>query len=244
MTERALQYPPDLYAALHRGTPGDIEFYAAFCRGQPSVLELGCGYGRILNALDPPVRVGVDLHPGLLQLAEQTSTGPKYILDDMCTIDLGRRFSRVVLPHSTLFCLPDEAGVRRCLQNAARHLEADGQLALDTYCADQFHNEQRPEDTPEGHLDFVADISVEDRTYEVLERSEWTRDQQRIDVTYLHLWGEQRIEATIEHRYLLLAQMQALLEEEGFSIRTLEGDFGGSPAHEEADSVVITAELR
>jgi tRNA G46 methylase TrmB len=44
----------ELYRLTHRGNPGDVGFYRKLCSGVQSVLELGCGYGRLLAALAQP----------------------------------------------------------------------------------------------------------------------------------------------------------------------------------------------
>ena len=63
-------YDPELYALLHRGTPGDEAFYVEHCRGQ-RVLELGAGYGRLMPALADVASeyVGLERDPGMLRLA-------------------------------------------------------------------------------------------------------------------------------------------------------------------------------
>ena len=60
-----------LYAAVHTGTPGDRELYASVCRGAATVLELGCGAGRLLPVLAGSDRtvVGIDLDTHLLARA-------------------------------------------------------------------------------------------------------------------------------------------------------------------------------
>ena len=65
--------PAELYARLHRGNPGDLDFYRRACAGASSVLELGCGHGRVLRAIATPEThlVGVDLDPELLALARR-----------------------------------------------------------------------------------------------------------------------------------------------------------------------------
>ena len=52
----------ELYALTHRGTAGDVGFYRRACAGASSVLELGCGSGRLLKRLARPGRqlVGLD----------------------------------------------------------------------------------------------------------------------------------------------------------------------------------------
>ena len=67
----AERYDPELYRLLHRGHPGDAAYYARHCTGARRVLELGCGYGRLIKSLLPKRGryVGVDIEPGLLRLA-------------------------------------------------------------------------------------------------------------------------------------------------------------------------------
>ena len=52
----SFSYDAELYELLHSGTPGDLAFYRKWCRGADNVLELGCGYGRVLCALSPRFR--------------------------------------------------------------------------------------------------------------------------------------------------------------------------------------------
>ena len=62
-----------LFSLLHTGSPGDVDFYTAACRGAGSVLELGCGFGRLLAPLaQAGLQVtGVDSDPAMLQLARK-----------------------------------------------------------------------------------------------------------------------------------------------------------------------------
>ena len=41
----------ELYALVHTGTTGDIDFYRDVCQGSEHTLELGCGHGRVLTQL-------------------------------------------------------------------------------------------------------------------------------------------------------------------------------------------------
>src|SRR5690606_41030673 len=62
-----------LYAALHQGSPGDVDFYNRVCAGAEGVLEFGVGAGRIALALaEASVSVvGIDCDEPLLSLALQ-----------------------------------------------------------------------------------------------------------------------------------------------------------------------------
>jgi SAM-dependent methyltransferase len=72
--------------------------------GSPvSVLEPGCGSGRMLEAL---VRrgvdaVGIDLSPEMLAIAERRAPG-RALLADMTDFDLARRFDGAICPINTL----------------------------------------------------------------------------------------------------------------------------------------------
>src|SRR5436305_176842 len=90
----------------------DIPFYSAWaarCAGD--ILELGCGSGRITEALAKNGRcdvVGVDLSPGQLELARRRlaavgTHAPKRIdlvAGDMTSLSLGRQFALIVIPYS------------------------------------------------------------------------------------------------------------------------------------------------
>jgi 2-polyprenyl-3-methyl-5-hydroxy-6-metoxy-1,4-benzoquinol methylase len=54
----AYPYPAELYELVHRGTEGDVAFYRQTCADARSVLELGCGYGRLL---EPLAELGIDV---------------------------------------------------------------------------------------------------------------------------------------------------------------------------------------
>jgi SAM-dependent methyltransferase len=83
-----------------------------------SVLEPGCGSGRVL---EPLVRrgleaVGIDRSPAMVELAR--ARGAEVVLADMTGFDLGRRFDGAVCPINTLAHLSPE--------ELARHLDAMG----------------------------------------------------------------------------------------------------------------------
>ncbi len=237
-----MPYPARFYAALHRGTPGDVGYYQDVCADAGSVLELGCGYGRMVTALARPGRtvVGVEHDPQLLALAqaavdllpESSRTGVELVAGDMRNLALDRRFDRVLIPYCGLYCLLDDADLDAALATVARHLAPHGRVALDVYRADEFHAESEPEDVPEDAHTPLARVEVEGMPYEVLERSQWDKPRQRIDVSYLYV-GEDGIgvQGTIEQRYLLETQLRDALARAGLSIVRLADGFVPPPDH-------------
>src|SRR5688572_33036529 len=105
-------YDPALYALVHRGNPGDRAFYELATAGAGSVLELGCGYGRLLPVLTQGGAryLGIDLDPGLLALArkarralpEAQRARVTLRAEDMRSFRGAARFDRIVIPHSGL----------------------------------------------------------------------------------------------------------------------------------------------
>ena len=61
------------YALTHRGNRGDLAFYSSLCRGARSVLELGSGYGRVLESLASTRRrvVGLERDAALRALSRR-----------------------------------------------------------------------------------------------------------------------------------------------------------------------------
>lgn len=231
-------YPAELYALVHRGTPGDVDYYRAACAGAGSVLELGCGYGRVLAALEGvETRVGLDLHDGLLAMARAAAPAADVRAGDMRAFDLGRTFDRVLIPHSGLYCLLSDADVRACLACAARHLAPGGRLVADAYVGDGFHATERPEDFGTDELVPLMTVSDGAREWDVAERSTWDRDAQTLEVTYVHtpLDGGAPVEGAIPQRYLLRDQLERLFGQAGLRVETLASGFEGEPYDEDAD---------
>ncbi len=243
-------YPAELYAKLHLGNPGDLDFYRGQCRGAGTILELGCGYGRVLESLAGEDRslVGLDLNPGLLELAEKRlGTRPRVSLvrGDMRCFAFRRKFDRILIPYSGLYCLLSEDEVKSCFQRVADHLAPEGRLIFDTYSADAFHRDLPSAEGGESEIDAIANIVQDGTAYAVVEQADWSRDEQRLDVVYTYepRQGGQSIAAPIAHRYLLSDQFAPLLEAAGLQLVTLCGSYDGAALNDDSDLIVATAKL-
>ncbi len=233
-------YPPALFAAIHTGTDGDVDFYRRVCTGARSVLEFGCGFGRIAKPLydDGLEVVGLDLSEGLMAMAP---AGPTYLREDMRKVSLGRTFDRVILPYNGMYCMLDQPSVDAVLARAKEHLAPGGYFVFDAYAADAFH------DLAEGELDaqdefaLVKEATFEGAPVEVFERSDWEPAQQRIDATYVHRVGEQLTKAQLPQRYLLSHQIVGLFERAGLSLVALHGGFDQHAFDEDSPLLIATA---
>lgn len=127
------------YDRLEPGLDGDIAFYVGLAgRWAPPVLELGCGTGRVTLAIADagiPI-VGLDRSAAMLREARckaGTRRDVDWILADMRSFALRRRFGLIVIPFRSfmhLLTCDDQRAVLRCVHD---HLEAGGVLALNIF---------------------------------------------------------------------------------------------------------------
>jgi SAM-dependent methyltransferase len=123
--------PVDFYRRIPAA--GEPELIHSLIAPGATVLDLGCGPGRIagpLVALGHPV-TGVDDGPGMIAALP---VGVEGVLGDARTIRLGRRFGAVLLV-SHLVNDPDGGGAA-FVATAAAHLEPEGIVVGETYPPD------------------------------------------------------------------------------------------------------------
>jgi SAM-dependent methyltransferase len=123
---------------------GEAEIVHAAVPPGASVLELGCGTGRILRGLAGlgHAVLGVDESPEMLGQATDLDT----VLSPIETLDLRRSFDAVLLA-STLINTPDPAARAAMLNTARRHTNGGGSVVV------QWH--------PPQWLDALAPFNVE-----------------------------------------------------------------------------------
>lgn len=118
---------------------GDILFYLQNIPPQSTVLELGCGTGRISNALASTCSVtGLDLSFAMLRLAKKLqSDSPQYVCMDMTQMAFNKSFDHILIPYNTLNLLGRETLIIACLQQAANLLTPHGNLLFQLYIPDE-----------------------------------------------------------------------------------------------------------
>lgn len=248
-------YDAELYAKLHRGTAGDVAFYINATRGARDVLELGCGYGRILIELIRAGRhvTGLDIDPGMLALvrtAGESLTAEQHARialaqGDMRDFELKAQFDRVIIPYNGLYCLLSEAAVVDCLRRAAAHLRTTGLVVFDAYAIDDFHIDMDPEEFNNAldDDDPIESIDWQDKTYDVFETCTWSKPEQQLEVTYRHIPrdGAEPIVQSIRHRYLLTSQIEHICKQAGLKLVDIHQDFKGTVLKLGAEHMVCVA---
>jgi SAM-dependent methyltransferase len=240
----------ELYALTHRGNTGDVAHYVKLCHGAQSVLELGSGYGRMLQALAAPKRTlfGLELEPRLLRLGQEAvlalpagkRQGVTLVRGDMQRIDLGRRFERVLLPYNALFCLLTLRAVERCFRSVRAALEPGGVFAFDVWNADRLGDAGLEPDAADRALTAFEHAG---KRWVAFERCRRARGAGRLDVTYSYVPHGRgaRHSQVVRQRYYRSGQLLSLLTECGFAVEATLGGFAGGRFNERAQRLVVVA---
>ena len=241
-------YPADLYAALHTGNEGDVDFYRAVCVGADRVVELGCGSGRLLQALADavPDLHGVDSSEDALRLARaQVPASVALHQGDMVSFDVGGGFDRVLIPFNGIYCLPDLDRVRRTFERVEKALAPDGLFVFDGYAGDAIFEDESIEEGYDEEEE-IAVVDARGKRWRVFERSEYERAAQRFTVHYRYVAtdGVEEVSAVIRHRYLRLAESIDALKSAGLEPLVVHGDFDQSAYDADSDHMIVTARPR
>ena len=228
----------------------DVGFYveeAKTARG--SVLEVGCGTGRILL---PIARAGGSITglDGSRQMLERCRANlaaepaavqrrVRVVRNDMRTFDLGATYSLIIAPFRVVQHLTTIDDQLRFLATVARHLAPQGRLIFDVFNprfdmlvgADGVERE----DTPEQRL---PDGRTFRRAYRIA-RVRWLDQVSEAELVY-YVDGTRYVQA-FEMRWYLVAELRNLLARAGFRVREMYGDFARGPLVDGCPELVVVA---
>jgi SAM-dependent methyltransferase len=133
---------PALYDSLLPARP-HIPYYVDLARRQGGeVLELACGTGQLavpIAAAGLPI-VGLDLSAAMLKTARERAAAARvtveYVLGDMRTFDLGRRFALIFIARNSLLHLCSTDDILAAFAAVRRHLAPAGVFAFDVFNPD------------------------------------------------------------------------------------------------------------
>jgi SAM-dependent methyltransferase len=233
----------------------DVQFYVeeAHAAGG-SVLEVGCGTGRILlpiarsgHSMD-----GLDSSPQMLdrcraKLAEEPDAVRHRVTlhqGDARDFDLGRQFDLVIAPFRVVQHLTTIEHQLAFLDSVARHLAPGGRLAFDVFnpnfTALTNADGVEREDTPETKLPDGRSFRRAGR----VARVRWVDQVSEIELIYYISSGAsiERHVMSFDMRWYLRAELVHLIARAGFRVRTLYGDFDRSPLTDKSPEQIVCAE--
>lgn len=257
MTPNAEIDPYDLLARFYdagmAGFADDIDLYLELDRrGDPPVLDLGCGSGRVALAVARGGRavVGIDRSIAMLDLARAKLAAepdlPVSLLQaDMRALALDTRFGLIAVPLDSFLHLESSAGQLACLRGARAHLGEGGLLVIDIAGPasagwEDWSPGVRPlvhawgAALPDGgsvskYSSFCADASAQ--THRVTEIYE------QLDSN----GGVRRWLAEYSLRYVFPAEFDLLLAAAGLRVEARYGDYDLSPFSAESPRQIVVA---
>jgi len=128
------------YDACHAHRLDDVPFWTQAASSCRTVLELGCGTGRIAIPIAASGRqvIGIDSNQSMLDQARRKTRAAgvdvQLVLGDMRSFDLGRDdLDLATLAFNTVNQLLSLDDALACLRCARRHLAPTGHLIIDTF---------------------------------------------------------------------------------------------------------------
>lgn len=214
-----------------------------------TVLELGCGTGRVTEVLAERVGrvVGLDLNLEALRRARRRLEGASSVSlvgGDMRSFALGRRFPVAVAANDPFSHLRSDEGRRRALERVAAHLEPGGRLVLDAlWFSDDWLAAAR---TGEGRT-LERRLGTAEGGGELRLRQSWRfgPSGRRCTARY-ELWreGERLEETTFRGRAWSIGELRRNTAEAGLGLTRLHGDYEGGRWHPGAERLIVEAERR
>jgi SAM-dependent methyltransferase len=222
----------------------DVTFFVDMAKQvSASVLEIGCGTGRVLipMAREGIEIVGLDLSSRMLDIChqkiererEEVRSRIRLVQADMRDFDLGRRFSLVTTPFRPFQHLTKVEDQISCLRSIHRHLKDGGLLVLDLFnpslhmlTQDNFLKEfgEEPEFTmPDGRKIL--------RKSRIVGRDPFQQVSDCELIYYVtHPDGRrERLVHEFKMRYLFRFEVEHLLARCGFQVEELYADYEKIP---------------
>lgn len=230
-----------LYDLLNPWQPC-YEFYRKKMMAADSVLDVGCGTGRVLvEARKSGHRgrlVGADPAAAMLSIASAKSDDVEWLCSDIQRLQTNDRFDLVVMTGHAFQVLLTDDDIRAALEAIRRVLGPDGLFIFEVRNPaargwEQWTGEKtrRRVSAPNGTEVEVASIFERQRPPDLVDYA---------TVFRFHDVGESRsVPSTL--RFINPTHLRELLTTAGFVIVRQEGDWSGAPLTSASPEVIITA---
>ena len=244
---------PDFYDAEYAASDDlrrDVPFLLSKLPKRPiDVLELGCGTGRASIPLSDAGHrvVGVDVDPAMISMAVEKRVAAGLTVHqcdlqvgDALTLDLGRRFDRVVLLFNTFLGFTTTDAHAAVLATAARHLAPKGRLWLDNFFPNVELLAAGDADALDPHVFYAPSLGRS-----VYRETSIARDLGRHvqTVTHAYAWhddagGPQSADNEFEVTWMFPRELSLLLAPHGLRIARSWGGYDGKPVGDDSQRLI------
>jgi ubiquinone/menaquinone biosynthesis C-methylase UbiE len=253
------------YDLTHADLTEDIDFILDLARqSNGPILELGCGSGRLLlplaraeftvTGVDNSMAMLARARAALQQEPQAVQNRVTLLQADMAQMELDNgRFALTIIPYNTFMHL-DSAQKTAALKRVRRLMRGNGRSGNGRLFIDLI-NPFAIADTPDDQ-DLVLENSFTDpqtgQFIQQLARNHLNEATQCLQITWVYdvsptgepLPGDNPVQRTTvqtDYHYLFPHQIDLLLQETGFRLTDLSGDYDGSIFDEESERLLITA---
>lgn len=241
----------------HQSFPiDDVDFYInRLPSPQASVLELGCGTGRVLVPLSAHCGFihGVDISKAMLEICRHKLRDAGIPVEkaqisraDISDLHLGRRFDLITAPFRVFQTLTEDAQIAGFFETVRRHLAPGGSAIVNTFRpnsppAELVERNSRPEHHYDDDLPYLAGRLL--RYHFFRKPAEW--DGERLvfypNLVYKYVIGDELQEEAvmaIAMRVWYPNQLLDLIESRGFEIAARWGGYQGEAYGQGPEQVV------
>ncbi len=226
----------------------DIKFVLTKVEHGNSVLEVGCGIGRVLDGLkksDKKLRLfGIDIDKDAIAIArEKLGKGVELSFESAHNFTHNRKYNAIVFLFNGFMHI-EYPGQMVFLKNAFNHLERGGRLILSVFNPDPVRMEERF-----PFYKFQKTLVVKGVTLDKFEYNRYDLKNQLIhrvfNYDYTDVGGVlRRVISRFTVRYFFKAEMEEMIKKAGYVIKGVYGAFDGSKWREDSTFIIVEAERR
>lgn len=242
------------YDIEHAHFGEDLDMYRNFaelCGG--SMLELACGSGRLLLPLasEGYALTGVDTSAAMLDLARQAlekaglSAHCQLVQQDMCQLQLPEKFRLAAIALGSFGHIITRTRQQQALAAIRRHLSPGATFILDLSNSDARYMEQLS-----GQILHRGTWQQSDGSYVthlLTSASSTTRHLLELTHFYEVYHQGEAVQRTVSQTSLYLferSEVELLLEQAGFQIKNIYGNYDFGPCEHESPRMICIAEAR
>jgi ubiquinone/menaquinone biosynthesis C-methylase UbiE len=229
------------YEIEHENMKEDIPFYIEYAKEvKGSVLELGCGTGRItIPVAKEGIKItGLDISNEMLNVArkkiemldDEVKKNIELVQGEMQNFEIKQKFRLIFIAFRSFQSLLTKKEQGECLQCVYKHLDKNGTFILDLFAP---RHDYLAKEKISRKLEKIYD---KEKDIYIARRAETTFNlaNQTLKENWFYEWTDKdgqfhRKIWSFELSYLFRYEAELLLEKYGFKVKNVYGDFNKSP---------------